>query len=128
MNNLKELREERGMSQRALAELSGVSVRMIQYYEQGTKDINKASMLTIYRLAQALNISIYILMGYKDIEEHVMDFGVEEYIAAMKQNDNNRLESYTQLVEYLHTEFSKYDDLIVWPMMIEKIISYYDSI
>ena len=67
-------------------------------------------------------------MGYKDIEEHVMDFGVEEYIAAMKQNDNNRLESYTQLVEYLHTEFSKYDDLIVWPMMIEKIISYYDSI
>lgn len=52
---LKRFREDAGLSQSKLAEQSGVSVRMIQHYEQGVKDINKAEALTVYRLAQALN-------------------------------------------------------------------------
>lgn len=55
MSNMKRLRKEHGMTQAELAERSGVSIRMIQYYEQGRADINKAEALTVYRLAQALN-------------------------------------------------------------------------
>lgn len=54
MSNLKNMRHRKAMSQKELAEASGVSIRMIQYYEQGVNDINKAEALTVYRLANAL--------------------------------------------------------------------------
>ena len=62
---LKEIREEKGLSQQHLANISGVSVRMIQKYEQGDKDITKASVTTVYKLARALEVSIYELMGWE---------------------------------------------------------------
>lgn len=65
MTNLKRIREARGLSQAKLAELSGVNVRMIQYYEQGAKDINAAAALTVYRLAQALDSSVEFLLEIK---------------------------------------------------------------
>lgn len=58
MSNLKKLREEASLSQNKLATLSGVSNRMIQYYEQGAKDINKAQAETLFKLAKTLNCSI----------------------------------------------------------------------
>lgn len=62
MTNLKRIREARGLSQAKLAEASGVNVRMIQHYEQGTKDINAAAALTVYKLAQALDSSVEFLL------------------------------------------------------------------
>lgn len=53
--NLKKLREVLNLTQKQLSECSGVSLRMIQKYEQGDKDINKASGITLYKLAIALN-------------------------------------------------------------------------
>ena len=58
MSNLKKIREAFGLSQNKLATLSGVSNRMIQHYEQGVKDINKAQVGTIYKLAKALKVNI----------------------------------------------------------------------
>lgn len=60
--NLKKLRDKRGYTQSKLAELSGVSLRMIQYYEQGAKDIGKAEAETVYRLAQALECNMEELL------------------------------------------------------------------
>lgn len=57
-NNLKTMRMAKGMSQSALAEASGVSVRMIQHYEQGFRDVNKAEALTVLRLADALGCDV----------------------------------------------------------------------
>ena len=65
--NLKEIRDNKGYSQQKLADISGVSVRMIQKYEQGDKDITKASVTTVYNLARALEVSIYELMGWEEI-------------------------------------------------------------
>lgn len=62
MTNLKKIREASGFSQAKLAEESGVSVRMIQHYEQGVKDINNAAALTVYRLAQALSVTVEDLL------------------------------------------------------------------
>ena len=62
MSKLKHIREAHKMSQSQLAESSGVNVRMIQHYEQGFKDINKASAITAYKLARALNTRIENLL------------------------------------------------------------------
>ena len=53
-SKLKEIREAKGLSQWELALKSKVSYRMVQYYEQGVKDINKAQIITVARLADAL--------------------------------------------------------------------------
>ena len=58
MTNLKRIREKTGLSQSGLAEKSGVSVRMIQYYEQGVKDINKAAVITVLKLSDALGVDV----------------------------------------------------------------------
>lgn len=58
IKRLKLYRAKAGLSQNKLATLSGVSNRMIQYYEQGVKDINKAQAGTVYKLAKALGVNI----------------------------------------------------------------------
>ena len=55
---LKLKRENLDMSQADLAEKSSVSKRTIQAYEQRDKDINKASVEIVSKLASALNCSI----------------------------------------------------------------------
>lgn len=62
IKRLKLYRAKAGLSQSKLAELSGVNVRMIQYYEQGAKDINKAQADTILTLAKALNCNMEDLL------------------------------------------------------------------
>lgn len=51
---LKKVRTEKGLSQAELAEKSGVNYRMIQKYEYGEKDLNKAKAETVCKLAKAL--------------------------------------------------------------------------
>jgi transcriptional regulator with XRE-family HTH domain len=58
MTNLKKMREAAGMTQIQLADLSGINVRVLQHYEQGTKTIEKAKLETILKLAIALKCSI----------------------------------------------------------------------
>ena len=60
--NLKRIRTGYGCTQAALAKLSGVSLRSIQMYEQRNKDINKASVETVYRIAKVLGCTIEDLM------------------------------------------------------------------
>lgn len=62
--SLKRIRSAYGCSQSELAQLSGVSLRSIQMYEQRNKDINKASVETVFRLAKALGCQIEDLMEY----------------------------------------------------------------
>lgn len=60
--NLKRIRTGYGCTQAALAKLAGVSLRSIQMYEQRNKDINKASVETIHRIAKVLGCTIEDLM------------------------------------------------------------------
>ena len=64
MTRLRMYRERRGFSQSELARESGVSVRMIQHYEQRQKDLNKAQTKTIWMLARALHCSMEDLMEF----------------------------------------------------------------
>lgn len=56
--NLKRIRMAYGCKQAELVKQSGVSLRSIRMYEQRRKDINKASVETLYSIAKVLGCTI----------------------------------------------------------------------
>lgn len=60
---LKRIRTAYGLTQVELAKRSGVSLRSIQMYEQRNKNINKASVDTMYRLAKVLGCTVEDLIA-----------------------------------------------------------------
>ena len=56
-NVLKTIRKQARLTQQRLAEISGVTLRMIQAYEQGDQDIRKAEAQTVFALSKALGCS-----------------------------------------------------------------------
>lgn len=62
MSKLQDIRKANNLSQSKLSDKSGVNLRMIQKYESGEKDINKAQAITLHLLAQALDCTIEDLL------------------------------------------------------------------
>ena len=62
-SRLKYFREQKGMTQAELSEKSGVSLRVIQTFEQGFRDINKAQVVKVLQLAEALECDIYDIIN-----------------------------------------------------------------
>lgn len=58
MSKLKQIREASDMSQSELAKATGISVRVIQNYEQGTRPINGARVITVKHISDALGCQI----------------------------------------------------------------------
>lgn len=56
--NLKRIRTAAGLSQKKLSEISEVSIRNIQMYEQRNNNINKAQADILYRLSKALGCTM----------------------------------------------------------------------
>lgn len=52
---IKERRIQKGLTQSELAQKTGLSIRLIQKYEQNAQDLNKVYAITIYKLAKALD-------------------------------------------------------------------------
>lgn len=57
-SKLSEIRKARGFTQQKLSAASGVSLRMIQLYEQRQNDIGKAQVTMVLKLARALGCEI----------------------------------------------------------------------
>jgi len=70
VTKLQMLRKSIGYSQKILAEKSGVTLRMIQQYEQRAKDINKATGINLIALARTLGCQVEDLLE-QSIEEVV---------------------------------------------------------
>lgn len=62
MSNLKNVRIKSGISQSELAKRTGVNLRMLQYYEQGVKNIDGAKIDTLAALSIALDCGITDIM------------------------------------------------------------------
>ena len=54
ISNLQRIRKTAGITQKRLAEASGVTLRMIQLYEQRRQDINRAQAASIVRMSHVL--------------------------------------------------------------------------
>ena len=57
-SKLKAARKHRGLTQEALANISGVSINTIRAYERKGKDLNKAQFEIVVRLAKALKCDV----------------------------------------------------------------------
>lgn len=58
MNKLKLKRLEKGLSQSQLAEKAGLNVRVLQHYEQGSKNFDHARLDTILKVCIVLNCKL----------------------------------------------------------------------
>ena len=58
ITNLQKIRKARGFTQQELSDASGVSLRMIQLYEQRQNDISKAQVGVVVRLARVLGCEV----------------------------------------------------------------------
>ena len=67
--SLRDRRIGQALTQKQLSEKSGVNLRMVQKYENGEKDINKAQAITLYQLAQALDCTIEDLLELGGVNE-----------------------------------------------------------
>lgn len=55
---LKEVRQAKKLSQMRLAEMTGLNVRTIQHYEQGSKNFDHARLDTILKICVALDCGL----------------------------------------------------------------------
>lgn len=73
MSNLARIRKEKMLSQGDLVRISGVSKSVVTKYESGERDINKASGITLLKIAAALNCKIEdLLEGKEEVMEDVL--------------------------------------------------------
>lgn len=57
-SKLQNTRMTRDMSQSQMAAAAGINPRMLQYYEQGVKDLNGAKLATLLKICLALNCKL----------------------------------------------------------------------
>ena len=76
-DKLQEKRKMRGLSQGQLAKVAGISVRAIQDYEQGKKDLNGARLSTILKLCVALGCKMEDVLNEPETLELLRAYGGE---------------------------------------------------
>lgn len=62
MTNLQRIRNEKGISQSQLSQISGINISSIKKYETGERDIMKAQVSTVLVIAKALKCNIEDLL------------------------------------------------------------------
>ncbi len=62
---LRQLREERNLTQKAIAGIIGISPRMVSFYESGAHFPREEG--TLLKLAQFFGVSTDYLLGYSDV-------------------------------------------------------------
>lgn len=67
MNKLMEIRKAHNMSRAALADATGIGIRILEAYEQGRRELSKASVETVQKISSVLGVSIEELT---EIESH----------------------------------------------------------
>ena len=62
-NNMAALRKTAGLTQKQLADLSGVGIRQIQYAESGERQLANYTAINLLRIAAVLGVDPYDLIG-----------------------------------------------------------------
>lgn len=73
-DKLQAARQKANMSQSQLAEASGISVRVLQDYERGARDISGAKLATLLKIRKALNCSLCDIITDPETIELLRDF------------------------------------------------------
>lgn len=92
---LKELRKQADLSQEELAERVGVSTKTVSYWENAH---NPVTLSKIPIIASALNVPVYKLFVFLDIEEKTAD---KDYIALLQSKTGEELNTLFNVVKEL---------------------------
>ncbi|AIW11663.1 helix-turn-helix domain-containing protein [Streptococcus pyogenes] len=87
MNRIKELRKEKKVSQKEIADFLGISEKTISRWENSENTIKSDKAK---ELAKYFNVSVAYLLGYSDTTKDNKDFitiSVKEYNELKKQSD-----------------------------------------
>lgn len=96
--NIKQIRKQKGLTQKSLGELLSISEGMIRQYELG---IRKPKIETIEKIASALQISPFELMGYDYWDEKYSPDGkLAEEVKFMQQVESKYGEGSSDLLHY----------------------------
>jgi len=66
--NIVKIRKEKGLTQRDLSKISGISQRLIAYYEKEVKQIPSDNLI---KLIKSLKVNADELLGLKKIKENI---------------------------------------------------------
>ncbi len=69
MSKLGEVRKGKNISQKELAEMTGLSIRALQSYEQDFRPLGRASAEDVYRIAKVLDTTIEELLGLESLKK-----------------------------------------------------------
>ena len=69
---LKDLRLKKGLTQKQLGEASGINYRVIQHYEQGSKNLDHARIDTLLKLCIILDCRLIDLIQSEDYRKLVL--------------------------------------------------------
>ena len=58
MRKLKEVRLAKGLTQKQLADSANINIRILQHYEQGTKNFDHARLDTLLKICLALDCKL----------------------------------------------------------------------
>lgn len=73
MNKLMEIRKAHNMSRAALADATGIGIRILEAYEQGRRELSKASVETVQKISSVLGVSIEELTEIKSHPIKIVD-------------------------------------------------------
>lgn len=75
MNNLKSIRMSKNLSQSKLSEQSGISIRVLQSYECGARNIDAANVENLLNLSTVLECKISDLIQNEDLKNRLKTGG-----------------------------------------------------
>lgn len=93
-NKIKELRKKKGLTQKELASLIGISQNTLSYWENGVYDVDNKSL---QRLAVIFDVSIDYLLG-KDL---TIDPEKKELLDLLNGMTAEQLKQFKEYAEYL---------------------------
>ena len=79
INNIKKIREKRGLTLQALSKLSGISLQEIHFLETDKLDLTKMQLCNIAKLCDALKTTPYQLFVDKEFAKSLLTFTRMKY-------------------------------------------------
>jgi transcriptional regulator with XRE-family HTH domain len=91
---LQECRKKAGMSQSQLGAAAGISVRVLQQYEQGARDIDGARLSTLLKFCLALKCGLSDIVSDEATLELIKGYGKRGYDPAYQSDYKYRIDRY----------------------------------
>ena len=131
MNRLKELRKEKKLTQKELAEKTDIPYRTLQRWENGETDIKSEKA---NELAKLFNVSVSYLLGYSNkkepyySDEILIGDGQGGYTSLSSERENELSELYFERLEEEFVKFLKRYDFVISDNEIKAVLNHISNL